>query len=111
MITAALPRPHRDDTLVMDNRSMTTNQHTERGTVMTVQTAHPGHHISTKSAAVALAGAALAVTAGFGIATVVIDEATPVPTEVVPRDGDGIPNESGLFPGTDREERALMHRR
>ena len=113
VITEALPRPHRDDTLVVDNRSMTTNQHTERGTVMTVQTAHPGHHISTKSAAVALAGAALAVAAGFGIATVVIDEATPVPTDtsrVVP-DGDGIPNESGVFPGTDLEERGLMHRR
>ncbi|HEX6150201.1 hypothetical protein [Nocardioides sp.] len=76
---------------------------------MTVQTAHTGHHISTKSAAVALAGAALAVTAGFGIATVVIDDApasiTP-PTEIV---NDGV--EPGLFPGTDREERALMHRR
>lgn len=111
MITAALPRPHRDDTQVMDNRFMTTHQPTERGTVMTVQTAQPGHHISTKSAGIALAGAALAVAAGFGIATVVIDEATPVPTEVVPTDGDGIDNESGPFPGTDREERALMHRR
>jgi hypothetical protein len=78
---------------------------------MTTSTAQPGHHISTKSSAFALAGAALAVAAGFGIATVVIDEAPPVPTEIGPADPDGIPNESGLFPGTDREERALMHRR
>ena len=80
---------------------------------MTVHTAHPGHHISTKSAAVALAGAALAVTAGYGIATAVIDEVTPAPTEIgqiVGRDDDPGFDPNG-FAGTDREERALMHRR
>lgn len=80
---------------------------------MTTSTAHLGHHISAKSAAGALAGAALAVAAGFGIAAVVMDEAAPVPTDIRPAvpDGDGIPNKSGPFPGTDREERALMHLR
>ena len=59
---------------------------------MTTHFAHPGHHISTRSAAAALTGAALAVAAGFGIATVVTDEATPVPIQnrdVVPGDGAG----------------------
>ena len=59
---------------------------------MTTHFAHPGHHISTKSAAAALAGGALAVAAGFGVAMVVTDEATPVPIEnrdVVPGDGAG----------------------
>ncbi len=82
---------------------------------MTVQTAHPGHHISTKSAAVALAGAALAVSAGFGIATVAIDEATQVPADfspvvqIVGRDDNPGFDPNG-FAGTDREERALTHR-
>ena len=80
---------------------------------MTVQTAHPGHHISTKSAAGALAGAALAVAAGFGIATVVLDEATSPPAEISP-DVTGRDDNPGFdpngFAGTDREERALAHR-
>jgi hypothetical protein len=79
---------------------------------MTVHTAHP-HHFSARTAAVALAGGVLAAAAGYGLATVVLDEASapaPVETEVF----DFTPNpavEPGLFPGTNREERALMHRR
>jgi hypothetical protein len=112
-ITAALPRPHRDDTLVMDNRFMTTNQHIERGTVMTVQTAHLGHHTSTKTVAAAIAGAVLAVGAGYGVAALVLDEAPAIqaPTNefydpAFDRDLGFDPNG---FAGTDREERALMH--
>ena len=79
---------------------------------MTVHTAHP-HHVSARTAAVVLAGGVLAVAAGYGLATLVLDEApapAPVETEVF----DFTPNqdvEPGLFPGTNREERALMHRR
>lgn len=111
VITTALPPPHRDDTLVVDNRSMTTNQHIERGTVMTVQTAHPGHHISTKTVSLACAGALLAAGAGYGVAAVVLDGAPATITE--PADSIIVNPDvkPGLFPGTDREERALMHRR
>jgi hypothetical protein len=81
--------------------------HPEGGTVMTVTTAHPGHHhISMKAAVLAFAGALLAVGAGFGIANLVMDD------EVVPTTP---PAETGFdpngFAGTDREDRALMHRR
>ena len=41
---------------------------------MTVHTAHPGHRFSTKTAGIALAGAVLAVGAGYGVATFVLDE-------------------------------------
>ncbi len=116
MITAALPRPHRDDTATTDNWDMTTDHYTttdhdtEKGTVMTVHTAHPGHHFSTKTAGIALAGAVLAVGAGYGVASLVLDEAPASITETPDITG-GVPGESGLFPGTNREERALMHRR
>ena len=90
-----------------------TEHYTEKGTVMTTHTthtAHPGHHFTTKTAGIALAGAVLAVGAGYGVANLVLDEApatiTP-PAEI----SDPRPGESGLFPGTNREERALMHRR
>jgi len=74
---------------------------------MTVHTAHPSHHVSAQTAAVALAGALLAVGAGYGAATLVLEEA---PASITPP-AEGVPNENGLFPGTDHEERALMHRR
>ncbi len=109
-ITAVLPRPHRDDTARTDNWDMTTHHDTEKGTVMTVHTAHPGHHITTKTAGLALAGAVLAVGAGYGAASLVLDEAPASITEAPDITG-GVPGESGLFPGTNREERALMHRR
>jgi len=109
VITATLPRPHRDDTALTDNGVMTTDHYTEKGTVMTVHTAHAGHLFTTKTAGIALAGAVLAVGAGYGAMTLVLDEApatnTP-PAEIVNHDV-----KPGLFPGTDREERALMHRR
>ena len=112
VVTAALPRPHRDDTARTHNWDMTTDHSTEKGTVMTIHTAHPGHRFSTRSAAVALAGALLAVGAGYGVATLALDEAPASITE--PEDVGFVGNpdaESGLFPGTNREERALMHRR
>jgi hypothetical protein len=89
---------------------MTFDQHTERGTVMTVHTAHP-HHISARTATLALAGGLLAATAGYGVATLVLDEAS-APAPAQPTDVTGNPHPpTGLFPGTDKEERALMHRR
>ena len=91
---------------------MTTNHDTEKGTVMTVHTAHPGHRFTTKTAGIALAGAVLAVGAGYTAANLILDEAPASITE--PTDTPGVVNpdaESGLFPGTNREERALMHRR
>ena len=99
VITAALPPPHRDDTPVTDNWVMTTDHYTEKGTVMTVHTAHPGHHFNTKTAGIALAGAVLAVGAGYGVANYVLDEApasiTETPDTPVVRNPDVPP---GLFP-------------
>ncbi|QZY29722.1 hypothetical protein [Nocardioides coralli] len=44
---------------------------------MTITTAHPGHHhISVKSAALAMGGALLTVGAGFGIAALTGDDVT-----------------------------------
>ena len=55
---------------------MTTHHDIQKGTVMTVHTAHPGHHrISSRTAGIALAGALLAVGAGYGVASLVLDEA------------------------------------
>ena len=48
---------------------------------MTVHTAHPGHRFSTKTAGIALAGAVLAVGAGYGVANYVLDEAPATITE------------------------------
>ena len=77
---------------------------------MTVHTAHP-HQISARTVTLAFAGGLLAATAGYGLATLVLDEApTPVRTGEPPVTGNPEPP-TGLFPGTDREERALMHRR
>lgn len=79
---------------------------------MTIHTAHPGHRFNTKTAGIALAGAVLAVGAGYGVADFVLDEAPATITE--PADSSPIVNDDvkpSLFPGTDREERALMHRR
>ena len=80
---------------------------------MTIQTAPHHHHIPIGSAAVALAGAVLAAATGYGAATLVLDEA-PAPSITEPYVYDFEPNgdvEPGLFPGTNREERTLMHRR
>jgi hypothetical protein len=111
-ITAALPPPHRDDTPLPENRAMTTDHDTQKGTVMTVHTAHPGHHrISTTTAGIALAGTLLAVGAGYGVANLVLDEA---PASVIEPENTGLVGNPDVkpqqFPGTDREERALMHR-
>lgn len=82
---------------------------------MTSHTAHPAdHHASTTKVALALAGAVLAVAAGWGIATVALDDPAPTaPTAPQPplvgnKDFGTDPNG---FRGTNREERALMHRR
>jgi len=77
---------------------------------MTVHTAHPGHRFSTKTA-IALAGAVLAVGAGYGVTTLVLDEAPASITETPDPPVVNTEVEPGLFPGTNREERALMHRR
>ncbi len=79
---------------------------------MTVHTTHP-HRISATTAAVAFAGAVLAAGAGYGVATLVLDEeASPSISEPYSFDFEPNPDvEPGLFPGTNREERALMHRR
>lgn len=78
-------------------------------TVHTVHTAHPGHRFNTKTAGIALAGAVLAVGAGYAAVNLVLDDApaTNTPPAVIVNDD----VKPGLFPGTNREERALMHRR
>lgn len=81
---------------------------------MTHTIAHPGTHISATSAAAVLAGALLAVGAGFGIASLVIDEATTTTSqvdtgEVTGNPGMGFSDPNG-FAGTDRELRSFMHR-
>jgi len=92
---------------------MTTNQHTERGTVMTVQTAHPGHHISTKTVGLAFAGALLAAGAGYGMAALVLDETPAIEAPANEFYDPAFDRDHGFdpngFAGTDREERALMH--
>ncbi len=79
---------------------------------MTVTTAHPGHHhISLRSAALASAGALLAVGAGFGIANLVLDDDV-LPTEPPPTSVFDNPDyDPNGYAGTDRENRAFMHRR
>jgi hypothetical protein len=95
-----------------ENRAMTTDHDIQKGTVMTVHTAHPGHHrISTRTAGIALTGALLAVGAGYGVTNLVLDEAPASIVEPTVRPATGNEDvEPGRFPGTDREERALMHR-
>jgi hypothetical protein len=61
--------------------------------------------LSPKSLLVGLAGAALAVVAGLGIATAVLDE--PTASTQAP----AIPANDYFVDGTDREIRELMHRR
>ncbi|QZY29720.1 hypothetical protein [Nocardioides coralli] len=83
---------------------------------MTITTAHPGHHhISVKATALAFAGALLAVGAGFGIASVVLDDEvlpiTPAPAESE-FDLDRYPGfDPNGYAGTNREDRAFQHRR
>jgi hypothetical protein len=77
---------------------------------MTTTTAHAGHHISIRTVALALAGAVLAAGAGYGVATLVLDEGASLeaPTQsIAPRDPNFDPNG---FAGTNREDRALQHR-
>jgi hypothetical protein len=83
---------------------------------MTTHVAHPGAHVSTKTMVAAAAAAVIAVGAGFGIATLVIDEAVPAVTSQSSSDtvggnpGMGFSDPNG-FAGTDREARAFQHRR
>lgn len=80
---------------------------------MTTTTAHPGHHVSVKNAGLALAGAALAVAAGFGVAGLVLDEdVLPAPAGEGFTDPWGDPRyDPNGYGGTDRETRAFQHRR
>ena len=82
---------------------------------MTTHTAHPDHRFTTKTAGIALAGAVLAVGAGYGVANVVLDETpttqTPTHESYDPAFDGGMGFDPNRFAGTDREERALMHRR
>jgi hypothetical protein len=75
---------------------------------MTTQTLQPATtHISTRTLAMAGAGALLAVAAGFGVYALVDD--APATSETTTS---FIPGTSGdLYDGTNREARALMHRR
>lgn len=80
---------------------------------MTVHTTHPSHHVSAQTAAVALAGGLLAAAAGYGAAALVLDEVpAQVVIEQVERPVIGNTDvKPELFPGTNREDRALMHQR
>ena len=71
---------------------------------MTIHT-HENHFLSVRTAALAFAGALLAGVVGFGVATVVIDEAVPAPPAPTDTGGDprgGVPlpepNAPGLQP-------------
>jgi hypothetical protein len=85
-----------------------TTTRTQKGNTMNTQAFPPPHPVSVRPLLVVLAGAALAVAAGFGIANVVLDEptaSTQAPATIPSGPGD----QSG--DGTDREVRELMHRR
>ncbi len=77
----------------------------ERKTIMNAESLHPTHPMSPGPLLLALAGAALAVAAGFGVATAVLDD-PPASTESPVTIPAGDP-----FNGTDRDIRELMHRR
>ena len=84
---------------------MTTHHDIQKGTVMTVHTAHPGHHrTSSRTAGIGLAGALLAVGAGYGVASLVLDEA---PASIIEPEKTGFVGnpdvKPSLFPGTNRE--------
>lgn len=97
---------------------MTSTHEIERGAVMTITTAHPGHHLTGTTAALAAAGALLAGGVGFGVAALVLDEAA-VTSSVVPAERGNVvggssgeaPKDPNGFAGTDREVRAFMHRK
>ena len=80
---------------------------------MTTSTAHAGHHISTKTVTAAIAGAVLAVGAGYGVATLVLDETPAIQAPANEFYDPAFDRDHGFdpngFAGTDREERALMH--
>lgn len=99
---------------------------------MTIQTVQPHHHLSIKSVTLGLAGVALAVSAGYGAAALLIDEGTVTAPDTVVSDpyvrdswsgqlGSGSQprtdvRDSWAPPAvppstTDRELRELMHRR
>ena len=81
---------------------------------MTSSTAQPGHHLSTRKLGLALGGAVLAVGAGWGVAAIVLDEPVPLsPTAPEPplTGNTDFGTDPHGFHGTNREERALMHRR
>jgi hypothetical protein len=110
VFTRWLPPAHQLSTARDDNRGNGTYQNgadrERRKTIMNAQALHPTHPASPKSLLVGLAGAALAVVAGLGIAAVVLDQPT------ASTQGPGtIPASDYFGSGTDREVRALMHRR
>lgn len=77
---------------------------------MTTQTLQPVRHISTRTIAMAGAGTLLAVAAGFGVYTLV--DGSPATEDAVTGVTDFAPATTGdNFDGTNREARALMHRR
>jgi hypothetical protein len=73
---------------------------------MNAQALHATHPVTPRSLLVGLAGAALAVGAGLGIAAVALDE--PTASTQAPAT---IPTGDYFVNGTDREVRELMHRR
>ena len=73
--------------------------------------AQPSHHLSTTRLGLALGGAVLAVGAGWGLAAIVLDDPVSAPpTTPGPQVEPGWGSDPNGFRGTNREERALMHR-
>jgi hypothetical protein len=110
VFTRWLPPPHQVSTTRDDNRGNGTYQNgaerERRKTTMNAQALQPTHPVSPKPLLVGLAGAALAVVAGLGIATAVLDE--PIASTQAPAT---VPASDYFVNGTDREVRGLMHRR
>jgi hypothetical protein len=106
-VTAPVPGKHR----IGRERLHGIHTTSTRGLVMTSHTIQPLHHLSAKTAALALGALGLAVAAGFGIAAVTLDEqVTSTPGPIVVQAPAAQPG-SDAYDGTDREGRALMHRR
>lgn len=77
---------------------------------MTTQTLQPPRHISTRTIGLGIAGAALAVAAGIGVAALVVDDPVTTAPSTTVREGPAAQPGSDAYDGTNREVRGLMHR-
>ncbi|HEX6248249.1 MAG TPA: hypothetical protein VFZ64_10290 [Nocardioidaceae bacterium] len=79
---------------------------------MATQSVQPIQHISLKSVALGIAGAGLAVAAGFGVFALV-DDGPVATTPGIPTDIEYVPPQPGsdAYEGWNRETRGLQHRR